>query len=63
MQTPPKHRPTAGGAGNLHTQLEPLPAGVPMGAQLAWQRPGLCPMDCVYGLGRFYNLGCPNAVL
>jgi len=50
-------------AGNLHTQLGPMPAGIPMGAQLAWQRPGLCPMDCVYGLGRFYNLGCPNAVL
>ena len=37
-------------AGNLHTRLEPLPAedpigaeiGVPMGAELARQRPGLC---------------------
>jgi hypothetical protein len=50
-------------AGNLHTQLEPMPAGVPMRAQLAWQRQGLCSIDCVYGLGRFYNLGCPDAVL
>ena len=47
-------------AGNLHTQLEPLPADVPMGAQLACQRPGPCSIDCVYGLGRFYNLGCPR---
>ena len=27
-------------AGNLHTQLGPMPVGVPMGVQLAWQRPG-----------------------
>lgn len=52
-------------AGNLHTRLEPLPAedpigaeiGVPMGAELARQRPGLCSIDCVYGPGQFYNLG------
>jgi hypothetical protein len=31
-----------------------------MGAQLAWQRPGLCSINCVYELGRFYNLGCPE---
>jgi hypothetical protein len=47
-------------AGDLHTHLEPLPAGVSMGAQLAWQRPGLCSINCVYELGRFYNLGCPE---
>jgi hypothetical protein len=44
-------------AGNTHSQLEPLPVGVPMGAQLARQRPGLCSIDCVDGRGRFYNLG------
>jgi hypothetical protein len=52
-------------AGNLHTRLEPLPAsdpigakiGVPMGAELARRRPGLCSIDCVYGPGQFYNLG------
>jgi hypothetical protein len=44
-------------AGNLHTKLEPLPVGVPMGVHLARQRPGLCSIDFVYGPGRFYNLG------
>jgi hypothetical protein len=44
-------------AGNLHTRLEPLSVGDPMGAQLALQRPGLCSIDCVYGSGQFYNLG------
>ncbi len=52
-------------AGDLHTRLEPLPAddpigaeiGVPMGAELARQRPGLRSIDCVYGPGQFYNLG------
>jgi hypothetical protein len=44
-------------AGNLHTRLEPLPVGVPMGVHLAQQRPGLCSIDFVYGPGRFYNLG------
>ena len=52
-------------AGNLHTRLEPLPVddpigaqvGVPMGAELARRRPGLCSIDCVYGPGQFYNLG------
>ena len=52
-------------AGDLHTRLEPLPAGdpigaeigVPMGAELARRRPGLCSIECVYGPGQFYNLG------
>src|SRR6185436_15013582 len=52
-------------AGDLHTRLEPLPVddpigaeiGVPMGAELARRRPGLCSIDCVYGRGQFYNLG------
>ena len=44
-------------AGNLHTKLKPLAVGVPMGAQLARQRPGLRSIDFVYGPGRFYNLG------
>jgi hypothetical protein len=33
LQTPPKHRRQLVVAGDLHTQLEPLPAGVPMCAQ------------------------------
>jgi hypothetical protein len=44
-------------AGTLHTKLEPVPGGDLIGAQLARQRPGLCSIDCVYGRGRFYNLG------
>jgi hypothetical protein len=53
-------------AGGLHTKLEPLPddhhpiaaqIGVPMGVELARQRPGLCSIDCIYGPGGFYNLG------
>jgi hypothetical protein len=44
-------------AGNMHTQLVPLAIGDPMGAQLARQRPGLSSIECVYGRGRFYNLG------
>jgi hypothetical protein len=52
-------------AGDLHTRLEPLPAGdligaeigIPMGVELARRRPGLCSIDCVYGPGQFYNLG------
>jgi hypothetical protein len=44
-------------AGNLHTKLKPLPVGVPMGAHLTRQRPGLRSIDFVYGPGRFYNLG------
>jgi hypothetical protein len=44
-------------AGNLHTRLEAQSVGVPMGSQLARQRPGLCSIDCVYGRGGFYNLG------
>jgi hypothetical protein len=52
-------------AGDLHTRLEPLPTsdpigaeiGIPLGAELARRRPGLCSIDCVYGPGQFYNLG------
>jgi hypothetical protein len=52
-------------AGDLHTRLEPLPVGdpigaeigIPMGAELARRRPGLCSIDCIYGPGQFYNLG------
>ena len=43
-------------AGTLHTKLEPLPGGDLIGAQLDSAR-GLCSIDCVYALGRFYNLG------
>jgi hypothetical protein len=52
-------------AGGLHVRLEPLPdehpiaahVGIPMGAELARQRPGLCSTECVYGPGGFYNVG------
>jgi hypothetical protein len=52
-------------AGGLHTRLEPLPddhpvaaqIGIPMGVELARQRPGLCSIDGVYGPGGFYNIG------
>ena len=44
-------------AGNVHTKLKPLPVGVPMGAHLARQRPGLRSIDFVCGPDRFYNLG------
>lgn len=52
-------------AGDLHTRLTPLPAddpvvaqiGIPMGVELAHRRPGLHSIECVYGPGRFYNLG------
>jgi hypothetical protein len=60
LQTPPEHRPTAGDRRQPAHPAGALPADVPMGAQLACQRPGPCSIDCVYGLGRFYNLGCPG---
>ena len=57
-------------AGSLHTRLEPLPVsdpraariGVPIGAEVARRRPGLCSIECVYGPGHFYNLGLRRRV-
>ena len=43
-------------AGNAHTPTEPSSLGLPLGAQLARQRPGVCAIRIKYGGGRFYNL-------
>ena len=44
-------------AGNAHTPTEPTSLGVPLGACLARQRPGVRDIRIRYGGGRFYNLG------
>jgi hypothetical protein len=42
-------------AGNAHTPTARTPLGVPLGAHLAGQRPGLREIRISYGGGRFYN--------
>jgi erythromycin esterase-like protein len=42
-------------AGNAHTPTSPIELGVPMGAGLAEQRPGIREIRISYGGGRFYN--------
>ncbi|MBO0817967.1 MAG: hypothetical protein J2P30_22780 [Actinobacteria bacterium] len=44
-------------AGNAHTPTRPTELGVPLGAWLARQRPGLREIRVGYGSGRYYNLG------
>ncbi len=44
-------------AGNLHTPTSPIELGVPMGARLAEQRPGVREIQISYGTGSFWNLG------
>ncbi len=44
-------------AGNAHTPAIPTDLGVPLGAWLARQRPGIREIQISYGGGRFYNLG------
>lgn len=44
-------------AGNLHTQLEPNPHGIPLGAHLARERPGLRSIQIRYLGGGYFNLG------
>jgi hypothetical protein len=42
-------------AGNAHTSTGPIELGVPMGARLARQRPGVREIRINYGGGDFYN--------
>jgi hypothetical protein len=42
-------------AGNAHTPTSPIELGVPMGACLAGQRPGVREIRISYGGGGFYN--------
>jgi erythromycin esterase-like protein len=44
-------------AGNAHTPASPIELGVPMGARLAGQRPGVREIRISYGGGGFYNGG------
>jgi len=43
-------------AGNAHTPTRPTSLGVPLGACLARQRPGVRDISIRYGSGHFYNL-------
>jgi len=58
--TAPDRAATAGGmlavAGNAHTPTRPTSLGVPLGARLARQRPGVRDIRIEYGSGHFYNL-------
>jgi hypothetical protein len=47
--------PTLAVAGNAHTPTSPTELGVPLGACLAQQRPGIREIQIRYGGGRFYN--------
>jgi hypothetical protein len=42
-------------AGNAHTPTSPIELGIPMGAYLAEQRPGIRDIQIRYGGGSFYN--------
>src|SRR6185437_12087843 len=42
-------------AGNAHTPTAPTDLGIPLGARLAGQRPGVREIRIRYGSGRFYN--------
>ncbi len=44
-------------AGNAHTPTSPSELGVPMGARLDGQRPGVREIRISYGSGGFYNCG------
>ena len=44
-------------AGNAHTPVSPIELGVPMGAWLARQRPGVREIRISYGGGGYYNGG------
>jgi hypothetical protein len=50
-------RRTLAVAGNAHTPTSPIELGVPMGARLAGQRPGVREIRISYGGGGFYNGG------
>jgi hypothetical protein len=42
-------------AGNAHTPTSPIELGIPMGARLAEQRPGIREIRIRYGAGYFWN--------
>jgi hypothetical protein len=42
-------------AGNAHTPVSPIELGVPMGARVAGQRPGIREVQISYGGGGYYN--------
>jgi hypothetical protein len=52
--SPPTAR-TLAVAGNAHTPTSPTDLGVPLGACLARQRPGIREIQIRYGSGRFWN--------
>jgi hypothetical protein len=52
----PAGTPTLAVAGSYHTATRPIDLGVPMGAWLARQRPGVRAIRIRYGSGYFYNL-------
>ncbi len=52
--SPPGAR-TLAVAGNAHTPTRPIELGVPMGARLAGQRPGVRDIQIRYGGGNYYN--------
>ncbi len=52
--SPPSAR-TLVAAGNAHTPVSPIELGVPMGARMAGQRPGIREVQISYGGGSFYN--------
>jgi hypothetical protein len=43
-------------AGNAHTPTAPTNLGIPLGARLSWQRPGVRDIRVSYGSGRFYSM-------
>jgi hypothetical protein len=54
---PPCGARTLAVAGNAHTPASPTDLGVPLGAWLARQRPGIREIRIRYGGGRFWNSG------
>jgi hypothetical protein len=57
LAAPAAGRGTLVVAGNAHTPTERTDLGVPLGACLAQERPGLREIQISYGGGRFYNSG------
>lgn len=53
--SPPSAR-TLVAADNAHTLVSPIELGVPMGARMAGQRPGIREVQISYGGGSFCNL-------
>jgi hypothetical protein len=53
----PPSTPALAVAGGYHTPTSPIDLGVPMGAWLARERPGVRQIQISYGGGRFYNVG------